>query len=123
MADKKFTKEEVLKLWSEKAGGKDLFDLRVVESVDGVKQTQLINKAGGALVVAANGDNAVQVLGERCGDPVIDAGVNPKESSEDNEKFYTSEGVLATPTQPEAIEGVAKEVEFKDGAEVKAKKV
>lgn len=114
MADKKFTEKEVLELWSDKAGRKDNFDLRVVESIDGVTQTQLINKETGSLVVAVNGDkdSAIQTLGERCGDPFIDAGVNPKEAQGDeNKKFFTSEGVLATPTQPESLEGKAVERE------------
>lgn len=103
----KFSKEQVLELWSDKAGRKDAFDLREVESEAGVKQTQLINKDTGSLVVAVNatGADALQTLGERCGDPFIDAGVNPKEAQgSENKKFYTSEGVLATPTQPETLE-------------------
>lgn len=118
------SKESVLALWSEKAGRKDNFDLREVESLDGVKQTQLINKETGSLVVAVNatGADALKTLTERCGDPYIDAGVNPKEAqSDENKKFFTSEGVLATPTQPEALEGEFKHREFKDGQEVKAK--
>lgn len=107
MAEKTFSKSEVLELWSDKAGRKDAFDLREVESEAGVKQTQLINKDTGSLVVAVNatGEDALQTLGERCGDPFIDAGVNPKEAQgSENKKFYTSEGVLATPTQPETLE-------------------
>lgn len=121
-----FSKADVLELWSDKAGRKDAFDVREVESLDGVKQTQLINKDTGSLVVAVNatGDAAFQILGERCGDPFIDAGVNPKEAQGDeNQKFFTSEGVLATPTQPETLEGNAVVRDFKDGHEVKAKAV
>lgn len=122
MAEKSFSKAEVLELWSDKAGRKDNFDVREVESLKGVKQTQLINKETGSLVVAVNatGEEAWQILGERCGDPFIDAGVNPKEAQgPENKKFYTSEGVLATPTQPESLEGNGVVREFKDGVEVK----
>lgn len=116
-----FTKKQVLALWSDKAGRKDNFDLRVVESLDGVKQTQLINKETGSLVVAVNGDGdeAINILGRRVGDPFIDPGVNPKEAQgEDNKKFFTSEGVLATPTQPESLEGNATVRNFVGGREV-----
>lgn len=116
-----FTKKQVLELWSDKAGRKDNFDLRVVESLEGVKQTQLINKETGSLVVAVNGDGdeAINILGRRVGDPFIDPGVNPKEAQgEDNKKFYTSEKVLATPTQPESLEGNATVRNFVGGCEV-----
>lgn len=122
MADEKtFSKDEVLELWSDKAGRKDNFDLREVESLDGVKQTQLVNKETGSLVVAVNGhgEDAINVLGRRVGDPFIDPGVNPKEAQgEENEKFFTSEGVLATPTQPETLEGNATTRNFVGGREV-----
>lgn len=116
-----FTKKQVLELWSDKAGRKDNFDLREVESLDGVKQTQLINKETGSLVVAVNGhgEDAINVLGRRVGDPFIDPGVNPKEAQGDeNKKFYTSEKVLATPTQPESLEGNATTRHFVGGREV-----
>lgn len=121
MAETKHTKKSVLEAWSDKAGRKDNFDLREVESLDGVKQTQLINKETGSLVVAVNatGDDALKVLGERVGDPFIDPGVNPKEAQgEDNKKFFTSEGVLATPTQPDSLEGNATTRNFVGGREV-----
>ena len=113
------TKAQVLKAWSEKAGREDAFDLRNVTSADGTVQTQLINKDNGSLVVAADGENAFDTLLEQVGTALIDAGVNPKEASEDNEVEFTSEGALATPTQPEAIEGVAEVVEVDNKADRK----
>lgn len=108
-----FTKEGALKAWNEKAGKVDQWDVRVVESVDGEKQTQLIDKDTGSLCVAVNGDNPWKKLTEMAGVWKIDDGVNPKEAvgPENNEKFETSKGVLATPTQPDAILGETEPVE------------
>lgn len=111
------TKAQVLKAWNEKAGRKDAFEVRNVEAADGTVQTQLLNKENGSLVVAADGENAFDKLAEHVGDFIVDAGVNPKEASEDNEVSYTEKGALATPTQPEAIEGVAETVEVDNKAD------
>lgn len=108
-----FSKEGALKAWNEKAGKVDQWDVRVVESVDGTKQTQLIDKDTGSLSVAVNGDNAWKELTEKAGAWKIDDGVNPKEAvgPENNDVFKTSKGVLATPTQPDALLGEAEVVE------------
>ncbi len=103
-----FSKEGALKAWNEHAGKVDQFDVRVVEGVDGKKQTQLIDKDTGSLCVAVDGDgnDVWKTLTEQAGVWKIDNGVNPKSAVEDtNEVFKTSKNALATPTQPEALEG------------------
>lgn len=108
MADKKsYSKDEVVRLWSEAAGRKDQYDVREVESVDGEKQTWLTDKDTGSTTVAVKGHgaDALRELGENVANPFIEPAVSPKEAVEDNEKHYTSRGVIATPTQPEVLEG------------------
>lgn len=113
-----FTREGALKAWNEKVGKKDQYDVREVEAEDGTKQTQLIDKETGSLSVAVNGDDPWKELTEKAGVWKIDDGVNPKESvGEDSEKQYTSEGVLATPTQPEALQGEQEPVEVDNRTE------
>jgi hypothetical protein len=110
-----FSKEDVVKAWSEHAGKVDQYDVRVVETEGGTKQTQLIDKETGSLSIAVNGDGAeaLNKLGENAGVWKLDDGVNPKEAvSEENKVFTTSTGVLATPTQPEALEGEKPVVEI-----------
>jgi hypothetical protein len=109
MADKKYTKADVVKAWSDKAGRQDQYDVREVEGVDGEHQVQLIDKDTGSVSVAANGEGeaAYRKLVEHVGDIAIDAVIMPKESvgPDNNKKHYTSRGQLATPTQPEALVG------------------
>lgn len=118
-----FSKEGALKAWNEAAGKTDQYDVRVVEDIHGTKQTQLIDKDTGSLSVAVNGENPWQELTEKAGVWKIDDGVNPKEAAEDDKVFKTSKGVLATPTQPEAVEGVQEiiEVDNRTDAEKKSK--
>jgi len=107
-----FTKEGALKAWNEAAGKINQYDVREVEAEDGTKQTQLIDKDTGSLSVAVNGDNPWKELTQKAGVWKIDDGVNPKESvSDENKQFQTSKGVLATPTQPEVLQGVQEPVE------------
>lgn len=114
MAEKTYSKEDVLKVWNEKAGRENYFELRETESTEGVKVTQLIS-GGGSLTaqVNAQGADAYKQLVENAGNPLIDDGVNPKESAGDkNKKFYTKDGNVAFPTQPEAISGPGETVEI-----------
>ncbi len=106
MADKKATKESVLKALNEAAGRKDYFEVREVETADGMA-TQIIS-GGGSLVLQANGtgDEVWKKLeGQTTG--VVDKGSNPTESAENNKKFFSKTGAVAFPTQPEAIEGTS----------------
>lgn len=109
MADKTYSKADVVKAWSDKAGRKDQYDVREVEDVDGNKQVQLIDKDTGSVSVAANGEGsaAFKKLVEHVGDIAIDAVIMPKESvgEGNNKQHFTSRGQLATPTQPEALVG------------------
>lgn len=117
MAEKKtFTKEDVVNAWSEKAGRKDQYDVREVKSEDGADQVQLIDKDTGSISIAVDGSgsDAFRKLVEQAGTPLIDGAEMPQESvgAGNNEQHFTSRGVLATPTQPEALEGTADAVEF-----------
>lgn len=100
----KATKTSVLRTLNEAAGRKDYFEAREVETESGTV-TQIIS-GGGSLVaqVNATGDEAWEQLEGFTGAGVVDAGENPKESVEDNKKFYSKSGAVAFPTQPEAIE-------------------
>jgi hypothetical protein len=115
MADKKYSKNDAVKAWSEKAGRVEQYDVREVEDVDGVKQVQLIDKDTGSVAVAADGEGEVayKKLVERVGDVAIDGVRMPKESvgPDNNKKHFTSRGKLATPTQPEALVGDAEPTE------------
>jgi hypothetical protein len=103
--------------FSEYAGRKDQYDVRVIEGVDGKKQTQLIDKDTGSISFAVDGTDfdadKVNFGGSVGGDPAI----NPKEAVEDNKEFRTSRGNLASPTQPEAIEGAVEPTEVDKKAE------
>lgn len=113
MAKDSVSQADVLNVWNEKAGRKDYFELREIEGTDGSQSTQLIS-GGGSLVVQVNGhgEEALRVLRDRAGDALIEDGTNPKEvvGPDNNEKFYTKQGNLAFPTQPEAIQGQAETV-------------
>lgn len=107
-----FSKEGALDAWNKAAGKVDQYDVREVEAEDGTKQTQLIDKDTGSLCVAVNGDDPWKELTQKAGVWKIDDGVNPKEAvSDENKQFETSKGVLATPTQPEVLQGVQEPVE------------
>jgi len=106
--------QDLAKKFSEFAGRKDQYDVREVEGVDGTKQTQLIDKDTGSISFAWDGDlpeDLDTIIGSVGGDPAV----MPKEAVEDNKRFETSRGVLATPTQPEALEG-ARDVEEIDNS-------
>lgn len=103
---KKNSAQDLAKRFSEYAGKKDQYDVREVESVDGKKQIQLIDKDTGSISYAHDGDlpdDLDKIIGSVGGDPAV----NPKEAVEDDKVFRTSKGVLATPTQPKALEGEA----------------
>jgi hypothetical protein len=118
MAEETFTREGALEAWNKAAGKVDQYDVREVEAEDGTKQTQLIDKDTGSLSVAVNGDNPWKELTQKAGVWKIDDGVNPKEAmSNENKQFETSEGVLATPSQPEALQGVQEPVEVDNRTE------
>ena len=104
----KATNAQIAKYFSDLAGRKDQYDVREVESVDGTKQTQVIDKTTGSISAAFNGDVDLEKL---VGSVTSTPAVTPKEASEDDKKFFTSEGELATPTQPEAILPQAEVVE------------
>lgn len=101
MAEKKYTRAEVLKAWSDLSGRKDQYDVKEFTDDRGVDVTQLIDKDSGSVTVQvdAQGDSAWQRLGENVGSNFIDGGTAP----EDPKQEYTSRGVLETPTQPEAL--------------------
>lgn len=116
---KDYSEKDVIRAWSDKAGQQDRYDLRVIETEDGKKQTQLVDKFTGSLTIAVDGEGAEanRTLVERAGDALIDDGESPKESVEDDEKQHTSEGVLATPTQPENLEAEKAPVEIENSDE------
>jgi hypothetical protein len=116
----KNTAKSVVKAWSEKSGRLDQYDVREVTNFDGVEQTQLIDKDTGSVTVAVNGhgQEALDRLAEEAGVSLIDAGVAPQEStSADNKVQRTSRGVLATPTQPEALNDPTDPVVIEDPAD------
>lgn len=94
------TNAQIAKHFSNLAGRKDQYDVREVESVDGTKQTQVIDKDTGSISAVFEGDVDLEKL---TGSLTATPAVTPKEASEDNKKFTTSKGVPASPTQPEAI--------------------
>lgn len=110
---KNYTKKDVLKAWNEGAGKEDQFDLVEITAADGTEQTQIFDKPSGSLCVAVNGHGqaALNKLGENPNVTFIDGGLAPKESADrvKNEKKYTSDGVLRTPTQPDVLEDVQNE--------------
>lgn len=110
MAEKKPTEKSVLKALNEAAGRKDYFEAREVETESG-KVTQIIS-SGGSLVaqVNATGEAAWKQL-EGVTTGVVDAGENPTEAKENDEQFYTEQGNVAFPTQPEAIEATVEVTE------------
>lgn len=96
------SKTDVLKALNDAAGTKDAFEVREVE-VESGKVTQIIS-ANGSLVAqinATNDDAWKKLEGFTTG--VVDAGEPPVASVEDGKKFFTKEGVIAFPTQPEAL--------------------
>jgi hypothetical protein len=97
------TEKSVLAELNRKAGRKDYFEAREVETAEG-KVTQIIS-GGGSLVMQVNavGDEAWKQLEGETGAAVVDAGTNPTEAVEDNKQFTTKTGTVAFPTQPEAI--------------------
>lgn len=100
------TQDEVREAWSRAVGREDQYDLVEVESFDGDSQTQLIDKDTGSITVAVDGTGgkALKKLLDHAGDTFIDGAVTPKEASGvKSQKRFTSRGVLATPTQPEAL--------------------
>ena len=96
----KATNAQIAKHFSDLAGRKDQYDVREVESVQGVKQLQVIDKDTGSISAVFEGDVDLEKL---IGSVTSTPAVTPKEASEDDKKFTTSRGVPATPTQPEAI--------------------
>lgn len=106
MGNKTVTQDDVRKAWSAKVGKTDQYDLHEVETADGEFQTQLIDKDTGSITVAVNGkgDKVLQKLLDHAGDTFIDGGESPLSATDGRSvKRYTSSGVLATPTQPEAM--------------------
>lgn len=107
MSNKKtYSEKDVCEAWSTAVGRVDQYDLVKVESFDGTKQIQLIDKDSGSIVIAVNGTDqeALRKLFEGAGTTFIDGAVTPKEASgEDSERRYTSRGTLASPTQPEVL--------------------
>lgn len=105
MADKKnYSKDDVLKAWEgdDKQGQ---FEIREVKTKDGESdQTHIYEKTNGSLIVAVDGTgkDALQKLAENPRDPFIDGGLPPQDAIE-GEVQRTEEGVLRTPTQPEAL--------------------
>lgn len=97
------TEKSVLAELNRKAGRKDYFEAREVETAEGTV-TQIIS-GGGSLVLQVNatGDAAWKQLAGETGAAVVDAGSNPTEAVEDNKQFTTKTGTVAFPTQPEAI--------------------
>lgn len=106
--------------FSEFAGRKDQYDVRVVEGMDGQKQTQLIDKDTGSISFAVNGEDFDPETVSFGGSVGGDTAITPKEAVEDNKEFRTSRGNLASPTQPEAIEAPreVEEIDNKSGREV-----
>lgn len=96
----KATNAQIAKHFSDLAGRKNQYDVREVESVDGKKQTQVIDKTTGSISAVFEGDVDLEKL---VGSVTATPAVTPKEASEDDKAFFTSEGEPATPTQPEAI--------------------
>lgn len=113
------TAKDLAKEFSKRAGYVDQYDVREVESVDGTKQTQLIDKTTGSVSFVFSGDLPDGVDGV-VGTVGTEAAVTPKEAAKDNKEFRTSNGVLATPTQPEAVQapGEVTEVDNTDKSAV-----
>lgn len=106
MSEHTVTQDEVRKAWSYKVGKTDQYDLHEIETADGESQTQLIDKETGSITVAVNGTGpkVLKKLLDHAGDTFIDGGESPVSSTDGRSvKRYTSTGVLATPTQPEAM--------------------
>jgi hypothetical protein len=103
-------KKDLAQHFSDLAGRKDQYDVRVVEGVDGTKQTQLIDKTTGSVSAVFEGEDVDvdKIVGSVTATPAV----SPKEAVEDNKEFWTSAGVKASPTQPEALQGA------KDATEV-----
>jgi hypothetical protein len=116
MAEETATEQSVLDNLNKQAGRKDYFEVREVETASGMV-TQIIS-GGGSLVLQANGTGDEvwkKLAGQTTG--VVDDGENPKDSVEDNKEYFTPEGSVAFPTQPEAIEDVAEPVEVNPAEE------
>lgn len=103
MTDKKVTEKDVLEAW-EQEDKKGQFQLEVVDTADG-KQTQILNKLNGSLIVAVDGEgsDALQKLLDNVRNPLVDTGESPKEQVETDEPRRTDDGVLATPTDPSSL--------------------
>ena len=116
MADEA-TKESVLANLNKQAGRRNYFEVREVETQDEGMVTQIIS-GGGSLVLQANGtgDEVWEKLaGQTTG--VVDDGENPKDSVEEDVEYFTKDGNVAFPTQPEAIEDTAEPVEVNPAEE------
>lgn len=99
---------DLAKEFSKRAGYVDQYDVREVTSVEGKKQTQLIDKTTGSISYVVEGDVKAEDVVGTVG---TERAVSPKEAVVDNKEFRTSTGVLATPTQPEALEAPKDAVE------------
>lgn len=101
-------KKDLAQHFSDLAGRKDQYDVREVEGVDGTKQTQLIDKTTGSISAVFEGEvDTDKIVGSVTSTPAV----NPKESVEDNKDQWTSNGVKAVPTQPEAVQAASPENE------------
>lgn len=118
MTDKKVTEKDVLEAW-EQEDKKGQFQLEVVDTADG-KQTQILNKLNGSLIVAVDGEgsDALQKLIDNVRNPLVDTGESPKEQVETDEPRRTDNGVLATPTDPTSVTAPAPTTYVKDGQEI-----
>jgi len=98
------TKQSVLDKLNKQAGRRNYFEAREVETQGEGTVTQIIS-GGGSLVLQANGTGEEvwkKLDGQTTG--VVDDGENPKDSVEDDAEYFTPDGNVAFPTQPEAIE-------------------
>lgn len=109
----KATNAQIAEHFSKLAGREDQYDVRNVESVNGTKQVQVIDKDTGSISAVFEGAVDLEKL---IGSVTSTPAVTPKEASEDDETFSTSRGVPASPTQPEAILPVA-EIEEIDNSD------
>lgn len=112
--EKSATQAQVVEAWSVKAGREDQYDLVEIETYDGDSQTQLIDKDTGSITVAVDGTGpkVLKKLLDHAGDTFIDGAESPVEAVKvQSERRYTSRGVLATPTQPENLQGDTEPVE------------
>lgn len=104
MADKKYSANDVVKLWSEGKAHDDQYEIQEHETVDG-PETWLVDRYAGSLSASVDGtgEAALRKLAENVNSPFIDGAASPVVAVEDEKQLKTEKGVKQTPTQPEVL--------------------